>query len=109
MTSAIGGIGGGQSVNTTPSSRAPSTTTTQTTQPASADTKPIVQSQVQAVSPRVIVDPVVGLIDQYLDGNGKVTNQFPSAVVVAYLKSGLTQDGFAQPVGKPDGNAFAEA
>jgi hypothetical protein len=46
-----------------------------------------------SISPRFVVDPRAGVITQYLNNEGKITNQFPSNVVVAYLRAGLTQDG----------------
>lgn len=45
-------------------------------------------------NPVVIQDPVVGFITEYLSANGsQVVSQTPSAITVAYLRTGLTADG----------------
>ncbi|MDD4615511.1 MAG: hypothetical protein PHW76_00085 [Alphaproteobacteria bacterium] len=45
-------------------------------------------------NPKIIQDPMAGFITQYVNtSNGQVMDQSPSAVVVAYLKQGLTADG----------------
>jgi hypothetical protein len=46
-------------------------------------------------NPRVVVDPVAGLITEFTAG-GSVVNQFPSTTVVAYLRLGLDADGFSK-------------
>jgi len=58
-----------------------------------ADNKNGATTSIPSISPRFVVDPRAGVITQYLNNEGKVTNQFPSNVVVAYLRAGLTQDG----------------
>jgi hypothetical protein len=49
------------------------------------------------ISPRIIVDPLAGVITQFLGTNGELQSQIPSAAVVAYLRAGLTPEGFAKP------------
>ena len=51
-------------------------------------------SQVKRLSPSMRADPTTGvLVVQYLSGAGDVTTQLPSAVALAYLRSGLTATG----------------
>jgi hypothetical protein len=47
----------------------------------------------ESISPRIKADPFAGVIVQFLDSNGEVRSQTPSAAAVAYLKAGLTMDG----------------
>ena len=48
----------------------------------------------QPISPRMKSDPVAGvMISEYLGSDGDVRLQFPSSTVVAYLRSGLTENG----------------
>ncbi|MEJ0063023.1 MAG: hypothetical protein WDO70_07440 [Alphaproteobacteria bacterium] len=65
--------------------------------PASED------SQAQA-SPRIQVDPVAGVILQFLDPQGEVETQTPSFAAVAYLRAGLTGEGFRKE--DPDSSSF---
>ncbi|MDD3371109.1 MAG: hypothetical protein PHE27_04705 [Alphaproteobacteria bacterium] len=44
-------------------------------------------------NPQVIQDPTAGFITQYIAMNGQIINQSPSAIVVAYLRQGLTAEG----------------
>lgn len=48
-------------------------------------------------SARIIIDPVAGVITEYLDQKGDVQDQSPSSSVVAYLRAGLTAQGFSKP------------
>lgn len=49
---------------------------------------------VTALSPRMRADPVAGvLITEYLANDGQVERQYPSEAAVAYLRSGLMEDG----------------
>ena len=51
-------------------------------------------SSVDTHSSRVVQDPAVGLITQYLSANGsQIVSQTPSAITVAYLRVGLNADG----------------
>ena len=62
----------------------------------------------KALSPNMHADPVSGvLVVQYLSGKGDVTTQLPSAVALAYLRSGLTETG--QPREKADNVAHEAA
>lgn len=45
-------------------------------------------------SPRIQVDPVVGVILEFLSSTGSVVSQSPSFAAEAYLRAGLTSDGF---------------
>jgi len=60
---------------------------------------------VQPISPSSRADPTTGiLITEFLSSEGQVRMQIPSQVVVAYLRSGLTEAG--QP--KPDASVAVE-
>ncbi len=51
---------------------------------------------IQRLSPVIKSDPVAGvMILQYLDSDGQVQTQIPSAASVAYLRVGLTATGEA--------------
>jgi hypothetical protein len=47
-------------------------------------------------SPRIKLDPAAGVILQFLDNRGDVVTQSPSFAAVAYLRAGLTREGFPQ-------------
>lgn len=48
-------------------------------------------------NPQVIQDPAAGFITQYVNASsGQVIAQTPSAVVVAYLRQGLSADGMEE-------------
>ena len=50
--------------------------------------------EIKRLSPSMHADPVSGvLVVEYLSGTGDVTTQLPSAVALAYLRSGLTETG----------------
>lgn len=48
-----------------------------------------------SISPRLVIDPLAGLITQYLNGDGKVESQIPSTAAVAYIRAGLSDKGEA--------------
>jgi len=50
-----------------------------------------------SISPRIVDDPLAGQIIQVLNGTGQVQSQYPSATAVAYLRAGLTSQGFSKP------------
>ena len=53
---------------------------------------------VTALSPRMRSDPIAGiLITEYLSDDGQVERQYPSEVAVAYLRSGLMENGTVDP------------
>ena len=85
--------------STTPSATPAPAVVAQAATPSSVTTAaaaPIPQSSLSSISPRITVDPVAGVITQYLDSTGKVTSQYPSTVVIAYLKAGLTAQGYSK-------------
>lgn len=47
-------------------------------------------------SPQITVDPVVGVIIQFLNSTGGVETQSPSFAAEAYMRAGLTADGFSK-------------
>ncbi|MGB4101805.1 MAG: hypothetical protein WBK91_07880 [Alphaproteobacteria bacterium] len=47
-------------------------------------------------SPQITVDPVVGVIIQFLNSSGRVETQSPSFAAEAYMRAGLTADGFSK-------------
>lgn len=49
---------------------------------------------IKAVSPRMRTDSVAAvLITEYLSNDGQIDRQYPSEAAVAYLRSGLMEDG----------------
>ena len=52
--------------------------------------------QVPSVSPRLNVDPVIGLIVQFLSSSGSVESQSPTFAAEAYIRAGLSPDGFSK-------------
>lgn len=55
-------------------------------------------------SPRINIDPVVGVIVQFLNPSGSVESQVPSFAAEAYLRVGLTVEGYR----KADESAHTE-
>lgn len=51
-------------------------------------------SATSAITSKTYVDPLAGVITEYLNGNGSIQSEIPSATVVAYLKAGLTAQGY---------------
>lgn len=47
-------------------------------------------------SSKLIVDPLAGVITEFLDGQGNIRNEIPSTTVIAYLKAGLTAQGYSK-------------
>ncbi len=52
--------------------------------------------QLPVSSPRLNIDPVVGVIVQFLSSSGSVESQSPSFAAEAYLRAGLTPEGFSK-------------
>lgn len=46
---------------------------------------------------RVTYDPFAGVVLEYLNNNGTVQLQLPTAAAVAYLRAGLTAEGLNKP------------
>lgn len=64
---------------------------------ASQDSKAATEAQLTApTSPRITVDPRAGVILQFLDSKGQVESQSPTFAAVAYLRAGLTRDGYTK-------------
>jgi hypothetical protein len=74
-----------------------STSSSSTFSNNSIDSKPLVGSSNTPISPRIVVDPLAGVITQFLSATGTVQSQIPSAAVVAYLRAGLTSSGQTKP------------
>lgn len=53
-------------------------------------------AELAQASPRIQIDPVVGVILQFLQSSGDVVSQSPSFAAEAYLRAGLTADGFTK-------------
>jgi hypothetical protein len=68
---------------------------------SSVDSKPLTGGSSTPISPRIVVDPLAGVITQFLSATGQLESQIPSAAVVAYLRAGLTPDGLAKPTITP--------
>ncbi len=79
-------IGHGDTAASQPAPRAPTTGSSQ-------------QPEYQA-SPRLELDPVVGVIVQFLGTSGTVESQTPSFAAAAYLRAGLAADGFRKESGE---------
>ncbi|MBP7251852.1 MAG: hypothetical protein KBA75_00040 [Alphaproteobacteria bacterium] len=70
-----------------------------------ADAKAAAAAQNAApTSPLITVDPRAGVILQFLDSKGQVESQSPTFAAVAYLRAGLTRDGYTK-----DADAEADA
>lgn len=52
-------------------------------------------------SPQISVDPVVGVILEFLNASGSVETQSPSFAAEAYLRAGLTAEGFSKAPEEP--------
>jgi hypothetical protein len=63
-------------------------------QPATDNSNP-------GISPRIVVDPLAGVITQFLSQTGQVESQIPSTTVVAYLRAGLEADGQSKNIAAP--------
>jgi hypothetical protein len=63
--------------------------------------KPLTADSNTSISPRIVVDPLAGVITQFLSSTGQVESQIPSSAVVAYLRAGLQADGLAKPAVTP--------
>ena len=91
MTEAVAIIG------LTPSAQtpAPSVGAQGSVAPSSVPVAEAIQSQ------RLVVDPTVGFITQYVSSrSGDVLSQYPSETVVAYLRNGLTAEGLPKASGQ---------
>jgi hypothetical protein len=99
MSSAVGIVGSVASVTPTQATAAPPSTTAQA--PLSTSS-----SAAQVQNPRVVVDPVVGLITEFTSG-GSVVSQFPSSAAVAYLRLGLDADGLSKQTASTNSTTFA--
>ena len=52
------------------------------------------QDAATAISPRLVYNPVAGVVvTQFLGNGGEVELQLPSKAAIAYLQAGLTQTG----------------
>ena len=92
MTNSVGIVGSTQSApQPAPAGTAISTTTNA---PAGSTVFKPQTDSTAPISPRIVVDPLAGAITEYLNTSGQVQSQIPSAAVVAYLRAGLTSDGF---------------
>lgn len=56
----------------------------------------VATNQAPVASPQINVDPVVGVIVQFLNSSGSVESQSPSFAAEAYLRAGLTAEGFSK-------------
>jgi len=62
------------------------------------NTAPIASvGQSAVISPKIVFDPQAGMITEYVNSQGKITQQTPSAAAVAYLHAGLTAQGLNKP------------
>ena len=99
MTSSVGIVGlntaAAQQTSASANASSLSVSTTDTTN-TSTTSKPLTGGSDSPISPRIVVDPLAGVITQFLSSSGVLQSQIPSAAVVAYLRAGLTPDGFAK-------------
>ncbi|HUY69300.1 MAG TPA: hypothetical protein VMV79_08375 [Alphaproteobacteria bacterium] len=68
---------------------------------SSITAKPLTKDTTTGISPHIVVDPLAGVITQFLSSTGQVQSQIPSSAVVAYLRAGLNSDGLAKPSTAP--------
>jgi hypothetical protein len=48
-------------------------------------------------NPRIIQDPMAGVITEYMNiASGQVISQAPSVIAVAYLRQGMSADGMSK-------------
>jgi hypothetical protein len=108
MTSTVGNIALIQ--NTPQQAPATAASTASTSSASTVDTKPLVGGSSTPISPRIVVDPLAGVITEFLTSSGQVQSQIPSAAVVAYLRAGLTSDGeVKQTPGQQDNKSGAHS
>jgi len=93
MTSSVGTI---STVTGVAPVQQPAATPAVPTAIASTVTAPPLTSPTPQPNQRIIFDPQAGLINEYLNSKGSIESQVPSAVVVAYLRAGLTAAGLPQ-------------
>jgi len=96
MTSSVG-IVGSSAQSAPPQAAASVAAPASNTSDSSLTSKPLVGSSNTPISPRIVVDPLAGVITQFLSATGQLESQIPSAAVVAYLRAGLTTQGYAKP------------
>jgi hypothetical protein len=92
MTNAVGNISTPQNAPQQVQTNSAASTSSNGTF-TSVDTKPLTGGSNTPISPRIVVDPLAGVITQFLSATGTVESQIPSAAVVAYLRAGLTASG----------------
>jgi hypothetical protein len=97
MTNSVGGIAG--LTQSAPQQSAPAGAVVSGTAPGapSPGLQPLAQDPDTPISPRIVVDPLAGVITEFLNTTGQVQSQIPSAAVVAYLRVGLDASGQAKP------------
>ncbi|HEU0117445.1 MAG TPA: hypothetical protein VFR09_02325 [Alphaproteobacteria bacterium] len=99
MTNAVG-------ITSTPTGAAPTANPPVSTSAQTQSSQPVGKTAAAySISPRIVDDPTAGLLVQYLNSSGQVESQIPSTRVVAYLRAGLTAEGYA----KPEAGAAASA
>jgi len=90
MFEPVGTIEGGRSANAASSAARGSASSPAVEDVVSTDSASV------PLSPRITSDPAAGvMITEYLSSTGEKQMQVPSQTVVAYLRSGLTAQGFA--------------
>jgi hypothetical protein len=99
MTDALGSVSTQQSFSkgtSAASTQNSAATYVQATQAASSSA-----NSTAPISPRIVVDPLAGVITQFLTSTGGIEAQIPSQAVVAYLRAGLEADGTSRPSDVP--------
>lgn len=64
-------------------------------EPVAAESETTASSPGSPGSPRIKVDPTVGVILEFIGNSGQVVAQSPSFAAVAYLRAGLTSEGYS--------------
>lgn len=92
MDSSVSSVSGYGGVAFAPAPSGGASASASAAAPSSATT-----TSVPFQNPRIVNDPSAGVITEYLSADGSlVVAQTPSAVTVAYLRQGLTAQGFAK-------------
>ncbi|MDX2027965.1 MAG: hypothetical protein SFW62_04965 [Alphaproteobacteria bacterium] len=97
MTSPI--TSGGLSINNAVAAPVPAAPAVEISPVSGASAQNPAADSHPGISPRIYVDPLAGVITQYLNGSGEIQAQIPSTAVVAYLRAGLTPEGRSKPEG----------
>ncbi|MDE1900781.1 MAG: hypothetical protein KGI37_03935 [Alphaproteobacteria bacterium] len=99
MDSSVSSVSGYGGVAFAPSSSGDSSASLSAAAPSNTTT-----TSAPFQNPRIVNDPSVGVITEYLSVDGNlIVSQTPSAAAVAYLRQGLTAQGFTKTASETGG------